>query len=205
MNDTIQKAAFLFLLAAFAAGPAAAQKPAAQETMVKGSAPGKVAVADVKKISASVEAIDAANRVLTLKGPRGNVFDLAAGPEVKNFDQIRVGDYLVVRYVQALTMELKKGGAGIRSRTEGERSAAAQPGERPAAGAARRVTVVADVTAVNKKQQTVTLRGPKRTVELKVRDPEQFKLIKVGDQIEATYTEAAAISIEPAKKPAAAK
>ena len=205
MNNTMQKAAFLFLLAAFAAGPAAAQKPAAQETMVKGSAPGKVAVADVKRISASVEAIDAANRVLTLKGPRGNVFDLAAGPEVKNFDQIRVGDYLVVRYVQALTMELKKGGAGIRSRTEGERGAAAQPGERPAAGAARRVTVVADVTAVNRKQQTVTLRGPKRTVELKVRDPEQFKLIKVGDQVEATYTEAAAISIEPAPKPAAAK
>ena len=136
MNNTMQKAAFLFLLAAFAAGPAAAQKPAAQETMVKGSAPGKVAVADVKRISASVEAIDAANRVLTLKGPRGNVFDLAAGPEVKNFDQIRVGDYLVVRYVQALTMELKKGGAGIRSRTEGERSATAAPGERPAAGAA---------------------------------------------------------------------
>jgi len=58
---------------------------------------------------------------------------------------------------------------------------------------------------VNKKQQTVTLRGPKRTVDLKVRDPEQFKLIKVGDQVEATYTEAVAISIEPARKPAAAK
>ena len=193
------------ILAAFAAGPAAAQKPAAESATVKGSTPGKAAVADVVKISARVESVDVMNRLLVLKGPRGNVFDLAVGPEVKNFDQIRAGDYLVVRYVQALTMELKKGGAGIRSRTEGERSAAAAPGERPAAGAARRVTVVADVTAVNKKQQTVTLRGPKRTVELKVRDPEQFKLIKVGDQIEATYTEAAAISIEPAPKPAAAK
>lgn len=43
---------------------------------------------------------------------------------------------------------------------------------------------LADVTAVNTKRKTVTLRGPKRTVELKVRDPEQFKLIKVGDQAE---------------------
>jgi hypothetical protein len=85
---------------------AAAQKPAAQETMVKGSAPGKAAAADIVKISASVEAIDAANRVLTLKGPRGNVFDLAAGPEVKNFEQIRVGDSLVVRYARALKLEL---------------------------------------------------------------------------------------------------
>jgi hypothetical protein len=194
-------------LAALAAAPAAAQKPAAESMTVKGSTPGKATVANVAKISAWVESVDVANRLLVLKGPRGNVFDLAVGPEVKNFDQIRAGDYLVVRYAQALTLELKKGGAGIRSRTEGERGAVAEPGQRPAAGAARRVTVVADVTAVNKKQQTVTLRGPKRTVELKVRDPEQFKLIKVGDQIEATYTEAAAISIEPAKKPkpAAAK
>lgn len=194
----------VLIFALAAALPAAAQQPAAASAVAK--TPGKAAAANVVRVSALVEAIDAANRVLTLKGPRGNVFDLAAGPEVKNFDQIRVGDYLVVRYAQALTLELKKGGGGIRSRTEGERSAVAEPGERPAAGAARRVTVVADVTAVNKKQQTVTLRGPKRTVELKVRDPAQFKLIKVGDQVEATYTEAAAISIEPApKKPAAAK
>lgn len=195
----------ILVFALAAAAPAAAQKPAAESVTAQGGAPGKAAAANVVRVTASVEAIDAANRVLTLKGPRGNVFDLAAGPEVKNFDKIRVGDYLVVRYAQALTLELKKGGAGIRSRTEGERSAAAEPGQRPAAGGARRVTVVADVTAKNAKQQTVTLRGPKRSVDLKVRDPEQFKLIKVGDQVEATYTEAAAISIEPAPKPAAAK
>jgi Cu/Ag efflux protein CusF len=199
----ILKGLSILVFALAAAAPAAAQKPVAESATAKGSAPGQAAAARVTKVSASVEAIDAANRVLTLKGPRGGVFDLAVGPEVKNFDQIRVGDHLVVRYLQALTLELKKGGGGIRSRSDAEGSATAQPGERPAAGAARRVTVVADVTAVNKKQQTVTLRGPKRTVELKVRDPEQLKLIKVGDQVEAVYTEAAAISIEPAPKPAA--
>jgi hypothetical protein len=43
----------------------------------------------------------------------------------------------------------------------------------------------------------VSLRGPKQTVDLQVRDPEQFKLVKVGDQVEATYTEAVALSVEP--------
>jgi hypothetical protein len=40
---------------------------------------------------------------------------------------------------------------------------------------------------------------------LKVRDPEQFKRIAVGDQIEATYTEAVAVAVNPAAdaKPAA--
>jgi len=49
----------------------------------------------------------------------------------------------------------------------------------------------------------VTLKGPQRTVELKVRDPEQFKLIKKGDQVQATYTEAVAIAVTPAAAPAA--
>ena len=49
--------------------------------------------------------------------------------------------------------------------------------------------------------QTVRLRGPTRAVDLRVHDPEQFKLVAVGDQVEATYTEAVAISVEPAGEP----
>jgi hypothetical protein len=99
----------------------------------------------------------------------------------------------------------QKGGTAMRERVERDVTETAKPGERPAAGAARRVYVVADVIAVDPKTQTVTLRGPSRVVDLKVRDPKQFKLVKVGDQVEATYTEAAAISVEPARKPAAKK
>ena len=40
------------------------------------------------------------------------------------------------------------------------------------------------------------MRGPQRTVDLKVRDPQQFALIKVGDQVEATFTEAVAVAVE---------
>jgi len=46
----------------------------------------------------------------------------------------------------------------------------------------------------------IRLRGPERQVELKVSDPAQLKLIKVGDQIHAVYTEAVALSVEPASK-----
>jgi hypothetical protein len=51
----------------------------------------------------------------------------------------------------------------------------------------------------------VTLKGPQRTVELKVRDPEQFKLVKKGDQVQATYTEAVAIAVMPAAPAAPAQ
>jgi hypothetical protein len=196
----------LVILAASAAGPAPAQQqPGAGAAGVTVTGPGQATAVATAKITASVEAVDTANRAVTLKGPRGNVVTLAVGPEVRNFDQIKAGDFVVVRYVEALSLELKKGGAGVRQRIESEDSARAQPGERPAAGAARQVKVIADVIAVSPKKQTVTLRGPKQTVELKVRDPKQLKLAKVGDQVEATYTEAIAISVEPAAKTAPAQ
>ena len=167
------------------------------------SEPGKVTVAEAVRITASVEALDKAKRLVTLKGPEGNTFVVQAGPEVKNFDQIKVGDLVVARYVEALTLELKPGGGQIRERTERENAVVAKPGQAPGAAAGRSVTVIADVMSLDAAKQTVRLRGPQRTVDLKVRDPNQFKLIKVGDQVEATFTEAVALSVEPAPKPAA--
>jgi hypothetical protein len=58
------------------------------------------------------------------------------------------------------------------------------------------VTVVAEVVAKDAKKRTVTLRGPRQTVELKAPRAEQLKLVAAGDRVEATYTEATAISIE---------
>jgi hypothetical protein len=168
------------------------------------SEPGKVSMADAIRVTASVEAVDKAKRLVTLKGPEGNVFVVEAGPEVKNFDQIKVGDQVVAKYVQALTLELKKGGGQIRERVERENAVTAKPGQSPGAAAGRTVTVIADVIGVDAAKQSVRLRGPKRTIDLKVRDPNQFKLIKVGDQVEATFTEAVAIALEPAPMPAAA-
>ena len=76
---------------------------------------------------------------------------------------------------------------------------AAKPGEMPAGAAGRSVKIVADVVAIDPATQMVTLKGPSRTIDLKVKDPAQFKLVKVGDQVEANYTEALAIAVTPSK------
>ncbi len=184
--------------------PALAQKPATESGTVVSTTPGKGTVTNVAKVTATVEAIDTAARTVTLKGPSGSV-TLAVGPEAKNFDRIKVGDLVVAQYTEALTLELKKGGTAIRSRTESDTAAVARPGARPGRTVGRQTTVVADVIAVDRQKQVVTLRGPNRVVDLKLGDPEQIKLINVGDQVEATYTEAVALSVEPAPKPAPKK
>jgi Cu/Ag efflux protein CusF len=125
---------------------------------------------------------------------------ITAGPDVKNFDKLKVGDQVDIEYIEALTLELKKGGGMAVARTEQAGMAGAKPGQAPAGAAGRQITVVADVVAVDTAKQTVTLRGPKRTVELPVRDPEVLKRVAKGDQVEATYTQALAMVVAPAAK-----
>jgi hypothetical protein len=189
-----------FFVAAVVTGISAgafAQAPGAQGGTMTATAPGKGVAANVVEITATVQAVNKADRTVTIKGPKGNVETITAGPEVKNFDQIKVGDQVVLRYVEALSLELKKGGKAPVERTDSTMAGTAKPGEKPAAGVGRQVQVTANVVAVDAATQTVTLKGPQRTVNLHVGDPAQFKLVKVGDQVEATYTEAMALSVEP--------
>ena len=176
--------------------------PAMAQTagVVAGSAPGKAGVAQTVKLTATITAIDKATRDVTLKGPQGNEVTVTVGPEVKNFANMHVGDQVDAQYVEAVTLELKKGGGQKVARTEQAGVKGAKPGEQPAGIAGRQVTIVADVIAVDPAKQSVTLRGPQRTVSLTVSDPEQFKRIAVGDQVEATYTQALALAVEPAAK-----
>ena len=183
------------------AAPAMAQQ-APVGAKITENAPGKVAMAEGVKVSALVTAIDKATRTVTLKGPQGNSFDVVAGDAVKNFAQIKVNDEVVVEYVRALTLEVKKSN-GPASRTDSADAVRAKPGQKPAGAIGRQVTIVADVIDVNPAAKTITVKGPKgNVVELEVKNPDHFKVVKKGDQIEANYVEAVALSLEPANKAA---
>jgi hypothetical protein len=200
MNTRLKLAATL-VAAAFAT-TAVAQKPDAKGGVVVASEPGKAAIVSAKEISAQVVGLDKSTRTVTLKGPEGNVVDVVAGDEVKNFAQIKLGDFVVARFIQAVTLELQKtksAKAGADTVTVREEAAKAKPGERPAIAGARQITAIADVTAVDPKNSTITLRGPRgNSVVLAVQNPDQFKVVKKGDKVEVTYTEAMAVSVEPA-------
>src|SRR6267378_2425312 len=177
----------LAALIALTALPALAQKPDLAGGAVVGSEPGKAAVARTVEVAAQVVAIDKATRTVTLKGPRGNIVDV-----------------VVVRALQSLTLALQKTKSGGAAISATETAVQAKPGQRPAAAAAREVTAIAKVTAVDRKASTISLRGPRgNTVTLDVQNPDHFKVVKVGDEVQVVYTEAVAISVEPAaKKPA---
>jgi len=194
------------LITAALAATALAQQPGATGGVAISSEPGKAAVVSTVQVSAQVVGIDKATRTVTLKGPKGDIADVVAGDEVKNFDQIQLGDFVVVRYVQALELELRKTKTATGQPIVREEAAKAKLGERPAVVGGRQVSVIAEVIAIDPKKSTITLKGPRgNAVTLDVHNPEQFKVVKKGDHVDVTYTEALALSVEPAPKPAMAK
>lgn len=176
---------------------AAAQQPAVAEGLAA-VGPGKFAGVVEAKMTLAVEAIDKTSRTVILKNNKSEQSKVVVGDEVKNFDQIKVGDLVVVRYTQELLMTLRKGGGALRERIDSSQSATAAPGQKPGAYEAKEVAFIADVQQVDRKKRTVTLRGAQKTVTLKIKDPEQLKQINKGDQVEGVYAEAIAIAVVPA-------
>lgn len=193
----------LLLAALIATLPAvvAAQEPPKTASVVE-KEKGSATIAEAVELQGVVTAIDKTRREITIKGGSGNELTIMAGPQIKNFKQIKVGDLVTLNYIAALGLELKKGGGRLRERVESDQSAAAQPGEKPAAGMSRTVKVLADVTAVNAAAGTITLHGPQRSIDLVVKDKELLKDVRVGDQIAATYEEAMVIAVTPTAPPA---
>jgi hypothetical protein len=207
---TFKTMAFVFALSTASAGmlAAQAQTPAPPSvTDLVATAPGKAAAVSTANITALVTAVDGSKRTVTLKRPDGSKTTIDVPDEVKNFDQIKVGDTVRAQYTMALALELKKGPVTAGPVTE-EREVTPAPaaGEKPGRAVGRKVTAMTDVIAVDAAKHIVTLKGPRgNQVDLEVHDPEQLKNIAKGDHVQVTYVEALALSVEPTKKAAASK
>lgn len=164
------------------------------------TAPGKANLMAAVSAQATVTAIDMASRKVSLKNAAGEAFDIVAGEQVTNLANLKVGDVVALRYLQMLDLELLKGTAGVRKRIVEVAAGKAEAGEKPGAGIGKKVTLYGDVIAVDKGQQTITVKGVDHTLVLKVHNPAQFALIAKGDQIKAVQTQAVGIGILPEKK-----
>ena len=149
-------------------------------------------------ITATIEAIDKTNRIVTLKGPRGNLVDTYVDETFKRFDQLKVGDQVKAQYSESLAMSIRKPGgpapaAGVKD------SVTAREGA-PGATAARQVTASVTVTALDPKVPSISVKGPKgNEFSMRVQDPKRLEGVKVGDTIDVTYTQALLIAVDPMK------
>ncbi|OYY12229.1 MULTISPECIES: hypothetical protein [unclassified Polynucleobacter] len=146
--------------------------------------------------------IDAATRTVTLKNQDGES-TIVAGPEVKNFAEIKVGDRFDVVYELAVAIELVKvKNPGTTSEQVTTSTTTAPQGDKPGMITSNTVTATANVEAIDTAKNTVSLKGPQGNIfKVKVQNPDLMKDIAVNDQVRVVYTEAiAAVVSAPAAK-----
>jgi hypothetical protein len=173
---------------ALLAGCAATQKPSGR-------------MEDVVEARAMVTGIDLPQRLVALKDEKGQEIVVEVSEAVRNLDQVKVGDEVVVSYTEALAWQVKAAGEGAPGVSTGTDVTRAKPGDKPGGTVGRTVTVSATITAIDMAHDTVTLTGPGgRSQTIKARDPANLRKVQVGDLVDITYSEAVAIAVRPVGK-----
>jgi hypothetical protein len=170
-------------------------------TLVPGTHAGaqtKILPGETATITATVEAVEASTRTVTLKGPKGNYVDVVAPETVTKFDQIKVGDKITARYYENVVLRVKQPGEkAVDSDTAGvTRSGSTKPG----ATSAMQRTITATITEIDTKTPSITFTGPNNwKYSSKVEDRKALASVKVGDRVDITWTAALLISFDAAK------
>ena len=165
--------------------------------------PKSVARSETVEASAIVEAIDYLTREVVLRDAQGRQTLVKAGPEVRNLAQVKKGDRVVVRFTEGFAAQVVKPGTGVTGVQAETSMVRAAPGEQPGATIGEQVRTTVKVYEVDPYANTIEVTGPRGyNRRLKVKDPKGIAFIrglKKGDEVEVTFSEALAISVEPAK------
>jgi hypothetical protein len=149
----------------------------------------------------TVTKVDKKTRTIFFQNSEGES-KFIAGPEIKNFDQIKKGDLLNVTYELAVAIELiKTKSDGIRSKVETSSETTSKAGEKPARNITNTTTIIADIIDVDRSKKLVSVKGPSGKVTVvTVKNPLLLADANVGEQVKIIYFDAMAASIITPKK-----
>jgi hypothetical protein len=150
---------------------------------------------EMRTETATVEAIESQSRTITLKKSDGTFVTTVAGPDIKRFDEVKVGDKVNVRYYDTVVIRLKHPGESevdnnVKATTGSEQ-------ELPGGTKARQRTITATISAIDLTAATVTFTGPNGwKYTSKVQDTDALAKVNVGDKVDIVWTEAVLVSVE---------
>jgi len=151
--------------------------------------------------TATIQAIDATTRTVTLRTKDGEEDSFATGREVTRFNELKVGDVVNVTYIESLVVQVRKPGAPTPAGTTGDAAVTAGSGARPGGTVAAQVNTTVTVKAIHSSVPSITvLTDDGRTVTRKIEDKKNLEGVKVGDKLDITYTQALLMRVAPAPK-----
>jgi hypothetical protein len=155
----------------------------------------------------TVTKVDKEARAVTFRGPRGNLGTLDLPKESQNLDQVKVGQQYKLKYVEAVAVDIRKG--GVASAAVAQEVKLAPKGAKPGGLMVRTVQLSGVIDAVDYKERYIAVRGPKGNVmPIKVGTEINMEQLAAGDRISVTHTAALALDMvaqAPAKSAPAKK
>ena len=146
--------------------------------------------------SGKIVSVDVPKSLVTIEGPEGRKATL----QVLNPDNLRaakVGEAYNARFYEVTTIRKKKPGENVQSGSLSQGIWTTNPLGVPGGSRAVEATLLVTVEAIDEANGTVTVKAADGTTEtVKARDPQNLKLLKVGDELVVSIYEAIAISLE---------
>jgi len=145
--------------------------------------------------------IDYANREMTLREPNGKYETFVVDKRVQRFNEAKVGDKVSMDYYLGFNAEVRKPTAEeeLNPLMVVDTAGRAGPDASPAAHETRRIRAVVTIESLDRKAQTVTVKGPRgKYFTARVADPSRLEKVRIGETILMTFTESTVISLKPA-------
>ena len=147
-------------------------------------------------VGAKVTAIDKSARKITLAGDDGSKGTITAPAEMRNFDQLKVGDRVKATINERLVIFVRSSGEDP-SLTHSAALAAAPKGAKPGALSAESYELVATVKSIDTTTRQATLAFVDGTTETVTARPDvDLTKYKVGDSVVIRVTSVATVVAE---------
>jgi Cu/Ag efflux protein CusF len=158
--------------------------------------------ATAASVTATVQDIDYKTRMITLKGPQGDVETMEVGPEVVRFNEIKKGDLVQIDYLESVAVMVQSPDQAVSS-AEGTSSALVRNKTKLPSGMMVQTDVItATVEKIDAKKRTATLKGPQgNTLHVDIApDVMHVENVKKGDQVLVKVTRTVAMAIRKPTK-----
>lgn len=150
---------------------------------------------ETKEHTATIVAVNHTARKITLKTEHGTM-KLGVGPEVKRFDELRVGDQITFRYQESVLAQIAKPGQAASGPVSDKPVISRGTGHRPSATVTHQQKATVTLKAIDENVPAVTVTADGEASSFKVHDKQMLIGFKVGDEVEIVYTEALMISVK---------
>lgn len=158
-------------------------------------APSCINCSSITKTTTTVQKINKKTRLITFRNESGKMSEFQAPIEVRNFDQIKVGDTVTVIITTDTDIQVTKGALEEKSRTVTESLSKARLGSKPGVKLKKITVDQAKISDIDYQTRSLTLESMHGSLTITPQNPDHFRILRVGDIVDAISTKTVEINV----------